>query len=202
MKQPCTRCRGFSLVELLVVIGIVGLLIGVLVPAVQAAREAARSTQCGNHLKQIGLAMQMYSCARKRLPPARFSDDGFNGALLLILPYLEEQNAATQFDESVPYQSSPQNTAVANLAMPVYLCPSMQLPRGVPDSDPNCNETGAPGSYAVSTGSGISFVFNFIPPQNGAIIHPKFGSTKIEKISATDGTSKTLLVGEMNYGLK
>jgi prepilin-type processing-associated H-X9-DG protein len=81
----------------------------------------------------------------------------------------------------------------------------MHLPRRVPDTDPNCHETGAPGSYAVSTGSTLSFAPNFpflkLPPHNGAIIHPKYGATSIDKIAAADGTSKTLLVGEMNYGL-
>jgi prepilin-type processing-associated H-X9-DG protein len=81
----------------------------------------------------------------------------------------------------------------------------MHLPREVPDPDPMCGEVGAPGSYAVSTGSTISFAPNhpivMMPPHNGAIVHPKYGATTIAKISAADGTATTLLVGEMNYGL-
>src|SRR5262249_7138738 len=97
MKQGNRRRVGFSLVELLVVIAIIGILVALLLPAVQSARESARNTQCKNNLKQIGLAMQMHNCARGRLPPARYSDVGYNGAFLLILPYLEEQAAAARF---------------------------------------------------------------------------------------------------------
>ena len=89
--------------------------------------------------------------------------------------------------------------------MSIYLCPEMNLPRAVPDLDPSCGEVGAPGSYAVSTGSTISFAPNHpifdMPPHNGAIIHPKYGATQIAKISAADGSSTTFLAGEMNYGL-
>ena len=83
----------------------------------------------------------------------------------------------------------------------------MNLPREVPDPNPACDETGAAGSYAASTGSGLSFAPNLpvalnLGPHNGAIVHPKYGPTSIEKISSADGTSHTLLMGEMNYGLK
>ncbi len=201
-RPSCNRPRGFSLVELLVVIAIIGVLVALLLPAIQAARESARSASCRNNLKQIGAAVHTFHAAVKKLPPARMSDVGFNGAFLIILPYLEEQASADRFDGKTSYQGTAANRAIANTPMSVYLCPSMTLPREVPDTDPACNETGAPGSYAVSTGSDISFVFNFIPPHNGAIIHPKFGATSIPKISSADGTSKTLLVGEMNFGLK
>jgi prepilin-type processing-associated H-X9-DG protein len=81
----------------------------------------------------------------------------------------------------------------------------MHLPRTVPDPNPACAEVGAPGSYAVSTGSAISAgpisPALKLPDHNGAIIHPRYGVTTMPKISAADGTSKTLLIGEMNYGL-
>jgi prepilin-type processing-associated H-X9-DG protein len=148
----------------------------------------------------------LYHDAVKRLPPARMHDNGFNGTFLIILPYLEERAASDLFDDRLNYNSTAAgaefNRRIANTPMPVYVCPSMNVPRTVPDPDAVCAETGAPGSYAVSTGSGLSFVFNFVPPHNGAIIHPKFGMTTIPRISAADGTSKTLLVGEMDYGLK
>jgi prepilin-type N-terminal cleavage/methylation domain-containing protein/prepilin-type processing-associated H-X9-DG protein len=198
------RTAGFSLVELLVVIAIIGVLVAVLLPAIQAAREAARASSCQNNLKQIGLAMQLYHNVCKRLPPARH-DRKSNGPgtspYFMILPYLEEANLSDRFDVSKGYKSTPGNAAVSNTRIPIYLCPSMYLPREVPDPDPMRTEAGAPGSYAVNTGSDISFVGLQVPPHNGAIIHPNFGITTIEKISNADGTSKTLLSGEMNYGL-
>lgn len=206
-KHPSVA-RGFSLVELLVVIAIIGVLVSLLLPAVQAAREAARNMSCKNNLKQIGVAIHLYHDSEKRLPPARMNDSGFNGTFLIVLPYLEEGASADRFTDSVGYQFSTTNKEVANTRMPMYLCPSMILPRDVPDPAPACNEHGAPGSYAVSTGSKICFVMPGMdagtapPPHDGAIIHPSYGCTTIGKITAADGASNTLLVGEMNYGLK
>lgn len=212
--QRATR-SGFTLIELLVVIAIIGILIALLLPAVNAAREAARNCSCRNNLKQIGLAIHNFHDVRKRLPPAQGeykNEDGItqyviNSAFLLILPYIEEEPASKLFDANKVYYSEGANRDVANLRIGTYLCPTMNLPREVPDPDPNCNEHGAPGSYAVSTGSDISFApimaaHNPPPRHNGAIVHPKFGVTTIPKISTGDGASKTLLVGEMDYGLK
>ncbi|MGD9722549.1 MAG: DUF1559 domain-containing protein [Pirellulales bacterium] len=196
---------GFSLVELLVVIAIIGVLVALLLPAIQASREASRSSSCRNNLKQIATAMHMYHDVGKRLPPARMSDSGFNSAFLTILPYLEESNLKDMFDDKVNYKSSAANLAVSNTLIPIYVCPSMNVPRVVPEPDPSCGETGAVGSYAVSTGSNtsagpISPGLN-LPKHDGAIIHPRYGTTTIPKISGADGTSRTLMVGEMDYEL-
>ena len=85
--------HGFTLVELLVVITIIGILIALLLPAVQAAREAARRMQCGNNLKQIGLATQNFESTYGHFPPAFTSGVGHATWLVLILPYLEQQAA-------------------------------------------------------------------------------------------------------------
>src|SRR5262245_20166918 len=82
----------FTLVELLVVIAIIGILIALLLPAVQAAREAARRTQCSNNLKQIGLSIQNYYDAHKSLPPSYLSGAGHATWLVLILPFTEEKS--------------------------------------------------------------------------------------------------------------
>ncbi len=102
----CFRRAGFTLVELLVVVTIIGVLIALLLPAVQAAREAARQTQCTNHLKQIGLAAHDFELVFKRFPPGylsaipdswTFSGQG-TSSLAFLLPYLELGNIATQAD--------------------------------------------------------------------------------------------------------
>jgi prepilin-type processing-associated H-X9-DG protein len=180
-------------------------LAAILLPAVQAARESARATSCRNNLKQIATAILLYHDSASRLPAARMERSGGvtgTSTFFMILPYLEEQASVDQFDKTQIY-SGAANVRIANTIMPVFLCPSMVLPRDVPDPDPACGEQGAPGSYAVSTGSTNSFapnhpVFN-LPPHDGAIIHPKYGPVTLAKV--VDGTSRTLLVGEMDYGL-
>src|SRR5712672_1553891 len=89
--------RGFTLVELLVVIAIIGILVALLLPAIQAAREAARRSQCSNNLKQIGLAALNFENSRRKLPPARIVDHQATW-LVLILPHMEDTQLASQFD--------------------------------------------------------------------------------------------------------
>ncbi len=141
------RPAGFSLVELLVVIAIIGVLVAILLPAIQAAREAARCASCRNNLRQISTAIHLYHDVSKRLPPARL-DLGTVGAgtstFYIILPFLEESALADQYDKNASY-SSPQNINVSSKMIPVYLCPTMNLPRDVPDPDPACNEAGGAG---------------------------------------------------------
>src|SRR5262245_60477006 len=88
----------FTLVELLVVIGIIGLLVALLLPAIQAAREAARRSQCSNNLRQIGVALHNYQSALKHFPPATVVPRGQTfepwSTHVRLLPYLEEQSLA------------------------------------------------------------------------------------------------------------
>src|SRR5687768_4677827 len=99
MLAPCSRparkrTGAFTLVELLVVIAIIGVLVALLLPAVQAAREAARRSQCSNNLKQIGLAFHNFHDVRNSFPPLRIAGaEGWASCWVLILPYME-QNAA------------------------------------------------------------------------------------------------------------
>jgi prepilin-type N-terminal cleavage/methylation domain-containing protein len=134
--------RGFTLVELLVVIAIIGILIALLLPAVQAAREAARRTQCSNNLKQLGLAVQNYHDVRQEICPAWLTTDAsatgacnpnlFAGWPLLLLPFMEQQNVYDLVD--VGRQLSVNPTAPANhitvrsTSIPTYFCPSRRTP--------------------------------------------------------------------------
>jgi prepilin-type N-terminal cleavage/methylation domain-containing protein/prepilin-type processing-associated H-X9-DG protein len=129
-QYPARTCRliagrGFTLVELLVVIAIIGVLVALLLPAVQAAREAARRAQCVNNLKQIGLSLANFESARKRFPPGRLGCDenpasvcsapcrggavGQSNAsgFFLLLPYIEDE---TLFELAVDYSKNPNGT--------------------------------------------------------------------------------------------
>src|SRR5687767_1225346 len=96
-----TGRSAFTLVELLVVIAIIGILIALLLPAVQAAREAARRMQCTNHLKEMGLACHSFHAAFNALPPPRV-DDGATWCVYL-LPYLEQKAQFEAFDLTRPW---------------------------------------------------------------------------------------------------
>ena len=132
--------RGFTLVELLVVIAIIGVLVALLLPAVQAAREAARRSQCTNNLKQLGLGCQMYESAMKTLPINRYYDSGYTtdttwaetagpaskawSWIASILPYIEQQAVYQQANISkLPFKDSNAISAV----IPALMCPSDRL---------------------------------------------------------------------------
>ena len=116
--------RGFTLIELLVVIAIIAVLVGLLLPAVQQAREAARRAQCRNNLKQIGLALHNYLDAFSCFPPTvciRPGDFGQWSAQARLLPFLDQANLQGLINFSLPYDAQP---AVPATRVPVYLCPS------------------------------------------------------------------------------
>ena len=123
--------RGFRLVKVVVVLGIIVLLIALLLPATRSARSAARRAQCVNNLKQIALALHNYEQAHKALPPAYTVDA--NGRPLhswrtLILPYLEQEPLYRSIDLSKPW-NDPANAKALETSLPVFRCPEAVGPR-------------------------------------------------------------------------
>ena len=118
----------FTLVELLVVIAIIGVLVALLLPAVQAARESARRTQCSNNLKQIGLACHNFEDTFRYLPPYRLTQRHLTWAAL-ILPYVEQNNTFTQFDILKEYSGQPPEATATTVKS--YYCPSRRKPGGL-----------------------------------------------------------------------
>jgi prepilin-type N-terminal cleavage/methylation domain-containing protein len=126
--------RGFTLVELLVVITIIGILIALLLPAVQAAREAARQMQCSNNLKQIGLAIHNFHDARGGFPPSSLTGVGHTTWMTLILPHFDQLGLAATFDiERTVYYVPPDPLLPSNLSLiktqiAGYYCPTRRAP--------------------------------------------------------------------------
>ena len=153
MKRTKT---GFTLVELLVVIAIIGILIGMLMPAVQRVRESARRTDCLNRMRQIGIATTLFHDSNEAFPPARLFAaqnavapfDGGNDEpswLVRILPYLEQNNFYQEWDLSTSFTSHPDD--VVSQALPAYICPTRRS-IGNANSDPgtrNVNVTSSCG---------------------------------------------------------
>ncbi|WP_199186796.1 DUF1559 domain-containing protein [Blastopirellula marina] len=116
---------GFTLVELLVVIAIIGVLIGLLLPAVQQAREAARRNSCINNAKQLALAYHNFHDTYREFPPARGSSSPKYGSTVFVLPFLEQGNLTDLFDrDAAAGFADPVNQAAANTNVPIIRCPS------------------------------------------------------------------------------
>jgi prepilin-type N-terminal cleavage/methylation domain-containing protein/prepilin-type processing-associated H-X9-DG protein len=210
---------GFTLVELLVVIAIIGVLIALLLPAIQAARESARRTECTNHLKQIGLAIQNFESSKGRMPPAYLSGIGHGTWLVLIMPYLEEGALyANANSEKIYWGVEP---GVLQTHVSFYYCPSRRAPGLSYEGDdrPDCSPhiPGALADYALNGGDHQAWhTWYASSDKNGIARHtrehegafPNYimgtcpnavvkGWTPQRKIKdITDGMSQTLLVGE------
>ncbi len=201
------RCRGFTLVELLVVIAIIGILVALLLPAVQAARESARRSQCVNNLKQVALAFHNFESVFQAFPLA-YTDPakaGRNNWAPFVLPYLEQQNLIDGYDLNSDWWVEPNRSLVAKHLL-VLQCPSTPFPerfQDKPESTPP-NKTGACGDYF--TPAGVHPDINLVLPASqqfptganlrGAIYWYAADNPKNSMAAILDGASNTVLVGE------
>lgn len=202
--------RAFTLVELLVVIAIIGVLMGLLLPAVQMAREAARRTQCQNNLKQWGLAFQQYEGALKEIPPARAAD-GFLTWPVTLLPYLEQRALYDRFDIRARYAD--QNPEVLRQGPRELVCPTRRSQGDLSRYESSGEPIGLVGDYAGNAGTSFSFVgdawSSFDMEVDGVInsglsaMNPVSGGRLMGRpkgrfrfANIRDGLSNTIMVGE------
>lgn len=187
----------FTLVELLVVIAIIGVLVALLLPAIQAAREAARRSQCKNSLRQMALAVLNYETSRKHLPPSALVDlkataTGNNGSWGVhgrILPYLEQGNLRNLVDVEVAWDNQ---QAISGVRIASFQCPS----------DERSGELRDPGGgkallYATNYGfnMGTWFVFNPATQEGGdGTFYP---NSNLPLARITDGASNTMMAAEV-----
>ena len=189
MKLQKENRRAFTLIELLVVIAIITVLVSLLLPAVQQAREAARRAQCKNNLKQIGLALHNYLDAANCLPPTvciRPGDFGQWSAQARLLPFLDQANLQNLIDFSVPYNVQPN---VARVRVPTYICPSEVNDR--PSLRDELDQY--PLTYAVNQGTWLVF-----DPVGGAQSQGAFMPNRLMRAADfVDGLSNTLGFAEV-----
>ncbi|PQO25597.1 prepilin-type cleavage/methylation domain-containing protein [Blastopirellula marina] len=196
------RRTAFTLVELLVVIAIIGILIALLLPAVQQAREAARRMQCANNLKQICLAFHNYADVNKGFPQARITGvyDGansvFSGWPTAILPYIEQGNLAELYNDNLPHFHE-DNQELVRTKIDLFVCPStpngdrqVQLSTGPVESTLIPDRYGAPGDYYVRL---QTWVWPSGPTLDVGL--DSNAATPLAKF--TDGLSNTVLLGEV-----
>ncbi len=216
--------RAFTLVELLVVIAIIGILVALLLPAIQAAREAARRTQCINNLKQLGIALQNHHDTYNRLPPGGSCDrppfGNFQGGgnhwggswLARILPYVEGGAVYEEIDftsGSSGWGNQTSGRAIANVVIPSFACPSSPLPRRAAGSPPG-SQNAMTATYVGISGAVDGLIEGFNETRtnqgggsagccSGGIVSGGgvlFPFSQVRYSDITDGTSNVMAVSE------
>jgi len=204
-----TRVGGFTLVELLVVIALIGILVSLLLPAVQAAREAARRMQCSNNLKQLALAVHNYADTYKKFPPGGIHNITPQGAdststnygpswAVMLLPFFEQGTLHSQY--LFQQLRSRESSNVVNKKVATLICPSASSE--VPWRNPNNNLAGVSvlfsrGNYAINGGAGNTFSntdFNLAHEHGPFNIGNTFGAAFGEIL---DETFNTMMLTEL-----
>jgi prepilin-type N-terminal cleavage/methylation domain-containing protein/prepilin-type processing-associated H-X9-DG protein len=208
--------RGFTLIELLVVIAIIAILIGLFLPAVQAAREAARRVQCTNNLKQIGLAIHNYESVNGCFPPGYVCGPGIGfrdpntgdwgpgwGWLAVLLSGVEQGNLYNSININLVCWDAANTTSV-QITPSVYLCPSannLALTVGITDPDMNLLQGAVFGRANYVHNVGMNDVWsapptvNYDDPVTGAN-GPMYRNSRVRFAAVTDGLSNTIAAGE------
>jgi prepilin-type N-terminal cleavage/methylation domain-containing protein/prepilin-type processing-associated H-X9-DG protein len=211
-KRPHSR-TAFTLIELLVVISIIGILIALLLPAVQSAREAALRLQCSNNLRQMALAIANYEVANKSYPPGNITQGACCGTksgatwTISILPQLEQQALFDRYNFRV-FNEDAQNQTFRETFLAAYVCPTDRNTNRLdsPESGPGAGMKYMPGSYRAVSGRTNPATNGYMDNSEakdvpshwrGALHHVgtlNFTTEKVKNI--LDGTSNTLLIGE------
>jgi prepilin-type N-terminal cleavage/methylation domain-containing protein len=194
-KAKASNHKAFTLVELLVVIAIIGILVALLLPAIQAAREAARRTQCSNNLRQLALATHNYLSAVKSLPPAidwsRSTTSNWS-VLARLLPYMEDTSLHSLIDFRYNYSdvlNAPQHAQVTQMKLPMYSCPSEQQA----EPKAGASQSHFPPSYGINCGTWFIYDPTSRKTSDGAFVI----NAKISDKAFADGMSKTLAFSEV-----